>query len=339
MYDVIIIGGGPGGYLAAERLGHEKKKVLLIEEKYLGGTCLNVGCIPTKTLLNSAKQYVHAKEGEKFGVKAGNVSFDWGTIQKWKNEVTGKLRDGIAAQMKRFGVEVIAGRGEITAAPSGDKPGRVKISAASGGAASGSAAAEHEGRAILVCAGSVPSAPPIPGSKDNPKVVDSTGLLSIETVPKKLAVIGGGVIGVEFAGLFSSLGSEVTVIEMMDEIVPFMDKEQSPLLRRAMKNSGGGGTVDFKLGCKVDSIEGSAVNYSAKDGAKEKAAADLVLMAAGRRPVLDSWGAAAAGVDVVAKGVSVNERMRTNIPGIWAAGDVTGKSLLPTRHTAWRKWP
>jgi len=235
MYDVIIIGGGPGGYLAAERLGHAKKKVLLIEEKYLGGTCLNVGCIPTKTLLNSAKLYVHAKEGEKFGVKAEKVSYDWAAIQRWKNEVVSKLKDGIAGQMKNYGVEIIEGKGQLAAAPFKKPDGEkiVKVKALSGGKS-----AEYEGRSVLICAGSVPSAPPIPGSKDNPKVLDSTALLSAENVPKKLAVIGGGVIGVEFAGLFASLGSEVTVIEMMDEIVPFMDKEQAPLLRRAMKSSG-----------------------------------------------------------------------------------------------------
>ncbi|MDR1307231.1 MAG: NAD(P)/FAD-dependent oxidoreductase [Treponema sp.] len=328
MYDVIIIGGGPGGYLAAERLGQGKKKVLLIEEKYLGGTCLNVGCIPTKTLLNSAKHYVHAREGEKFGVKAPDVSFDWQAMQKWKNEVTGKLREGVAGQMKRFAVEVVSGRGEILAAPSGTKAGRVKVTPGGG------TAAEHEGRAILVCAGSAPALPPIPGSSGQLGVVDSTGLLSVEAAPKRLAVIGGGVIGVEFAGLFSSLGSEVTVIEMMDEIVPFMDREQSPLLRRAMKSSAGGGTVDFKLGCKVESINGATVNYRTKEGVKAEAAADLVLMAAGRRPVLDTWGAGAAGLDLTRRGVTVNDRMRTNIPGIWAAGDVTGKSLLA--HSAYR---
>ncbi|MDR2662783.1 MAG: dihydrolipoyl dehydrogenase [Treponema sp.] len=326
MYDVIIIGGGPGGYLAAERLGQGKKKTLLIEEKYLGGTCLNVGCIPTKTLLNSAKHYVHAKEGEKFGVLAPGVSFDWNKMRSWKNEVTGKLREGIAGQMKRFAVEVVSGRGEILAAPSGTRPGRIKVS--------GGTTAEYGAQAILAAPGSSPAFPPIPGSRDNSKVVDSTGLLSVEAAPKKLAVIGGGVIGVEFAGLFSSLGSEVTVIEMMDEIVPFMDRDQAPLLRRGMKNSAGGGSVDFKLGCKVESIDGAVVRYSTKDGAKAEAAADLVLMAAGRRPVLDTWGAAAAGLDMTGKGVAVNERMRTNIPGIWAAGDVTGKSLLA--HSAYR---
>jgi dihydrolipoamide dehydrogenase len=159
-------------------------------------------------------------------------------------------------------------------------------------------------------------------------VVDSTGLLSALTVPKRLTVIGGGVIGVEFAGLFSALGSQVQVIEMMDEIVPFMDKEQAPLLRRAMKG------VEFKLGCKVAGIDGATIRYGTKDGKAEKAEADLVLMAVGRRPVVNTWGAEAAGVDYSPKGVAVDDRMRTNIPGIWAAGDVTGKSLLA--HSAYR---
>jgi dihydrolipoamide dehydrogenase len=321
MYDTIIIGGGPAGYLAAERLGHHKKKVLLIEEEHLGGTCLNVGCIPTKTLLNSAKLFVHAKEAEKFGVKAEGLSYDWSAIQNWKTEVVTKLRGGIESQMKRFGVEVVNARGEILAAPSGEKAARVRAIAPDGNT-------EHEGKTILLCAGSVPVLPPIPGAKGNPLLVDSTELLAVESVPKRLAVIGGGVIGVEFAGLFSALGAEVTVIEMMDEIIPFMDREQAPLFRRAMKG------VDFKLGCKVEKIEGSSVHYTDKKGKAEVKEADLVLMAVGRKPVIDTWGAAAAGVDCGPKGVAVDDRMRTNIPGIWAAGDVTGKSLLA--HSAYR---
>jgi len=320
-YDTIIIGGGPAGYLAAERLGHQKKKVLLIEEQYLGGTCLNVGCIPTKTLLNSAKLFVHAKEAEKFGVKAEGLSYDWSAIQNWKAEVITKLRGGIESQMKRFGVEVINGRGEILSAPSGEKAAKVRSVAPNGNA-------EHEGKTILVSTGSVPVLPPIPGANDNPLLVDSTGLLAVESVPKRLTVIGGGVIGVEFAGLFSALGAEVTVIEMMDEIVPFMDKEQAPLLRRAMKG------VDFKLGCKVEKIDGSAVHYTDKKGKAEIKEADLVLMAVGRKPVTDTWGASTAGIDHSPRGVVVDDRMRTNIPGVWAVGDVTGKSLLA--HSAYR---
>ena len=331
MYDVIIIGGGPGGYLAAMRLGHAKKKVLLIEDTFLGGTCLNVGCIPTKTLLNSAKLYVMAKEGEKYGIKSENPSYDWQAMQRWKNEVVLKLKGSIAAQLKNYGVEVIEGRGEITAPPrkkpGGEKTATVKVDAAG-------KISEHEGRAVLICTGSVSTVPAIKGSGNNPKVLDSTALLSVPEVPKKLAVIGGGVIGVEFAGLFSSLGSEVTVIEMQDEIIPFMDNEQAPLYRRAMKKSGGGGSVDFKLGSKVTEINGSAVNFSSKDQAGETCTAELILMAAGRHPLIDGWGAKASGVDVTPKGVKTDSRMRTNIPGIWAAGDVTGESFLA--HSAYR---
>jgi dihydrolipoamide dehydrogenase len=224
--------------------------------------------------------------------------------------------------MKRFGVEVAGGRGEILSPPSGETPAKIKSVSLDG------KTTEHEGKTILVCAGSIPVMPPIPGAKDNPKVADSTALLSIDQVPKRLAIIGGGVIGVEFAGLFSALGSQVAVIEMMDEIVPFMDKEQAPILRRAMK------AVDFKLGCKVEKIDNATVHYTTKDGKQEKHEADLILMAVGRRPVLDSWGAAAAGLNIKGAGVVVDDWMRTNIPRIWAAGDVTGKSLLA--HTAYR---
>lgn len=321
MYDVAIIGGGPGGYLAAERLGHLGKKVLLIEKSFLGGTCLNVGCIPTKTLLNSAKQYAHALEAHKFGVKVEGVSYDWKAMLAWKKDVVEKLRGGIASQMKRFKVDVVEGSGSIVGR------GIVRATGADG------LTTDYECKAILVSTGSSPAMPPIPGSKDNPKVVDSTGLLDYPSVPKRLCVIGGGVIGVEFASLFSALGAEVSVVEMMDEIVPFMDAEQAPILRRAMK------AVDFKLGCKVEKLEGATVFYTTKAGAAEKVEADLVLMAVGRRPNLQGWGAETVGLDLsprggVPKGVTVDDRMRTNVNGIWAAGDVTGRSLLA--HSAYR---
>ncbi len=315
-YDVIIIGGGPGGYVAAERLGAHKKKVLLIEKTALGGTCLNVGCIPTKTLLNSAKVYVHALEGGKIGVKSEGISFDWSAMQAWKGEVVEKLRGGIAATEKKLGVEVIAATARLLA------PGKVEAVDAAG------ATTVHEAQAVIIATGSVPAMPPIPGAKDNPKIVDSTGLLELKQLPKRLCVIGGGVIGVEFAGLFSALGCQVEVVEMMDEIVPFMDKEQAPVLRRAMKG------VGFRLGCKVERIEGATVFYRTKDGAEAKAESDLVLMAVGRRPVLEGWGAKEAGLDLGPKGLNVDERMRTNLPRVWAVGDVTGKSLLA--HSAYR---
>ncbi|MEN6477460.1 MAG: dihydrolipoyl dehydrogenase [Rectinema sp.] len=310
-YDVIIIGGGPGGYLAAERLAEAGKKVLLTEKGDLGGTCLNVGCIPTKTLLNSAKYYLHAKDGAKFGVKTESVSFDWAAMQAWKREVVEKLRNAIALTEKKLGVEIAAGSASLLG------PGKVAVNGV-----------VHEAAAVIVATGSLPAMPPIPGARDNPQVVDSTGLLAVTDVPKRLCVIGGGVIGIEFASLFSALGSTVEVVEMLDEIVPFMDREQAPVLRRAMKG------VSFRLGCKVERIEGGTVHYRAKDGTEARAEADLVLMAVGRRPALDGWGAKEAGLDCSPRGVAVDNRMRSNLPGVWAVGDITGKSLLA--HSAYR---
>lgn len=311
-YDVVILGGGPGGYNAAIRAGQLGLKAACVEGRAtLGGTCLNVGCIPTKTLLNSAKYYLHAREGAKFGVRADNVTYDWAAMQAWKREVVEKIRNAVALTEKKLGVQVVSGEAKLAG------PGKVELNGES-----------HDAAAIIVAAGSSPAMPPIPGARGNPLVVDSTGLLAVADVPKRLCVIGGGVIGVEFASLFSSLGSAVDVVEMLDEIVPFMDREQAPVLRRAMKQ------VNFRLGCAVQRIEGGTVFYKAKDGAEASVEADLVLMAVGRRPNLDGWGAKESGIDFTPKGVTVDARMRTNLPGVWAAGDVTGRSLLA--HSAYR---
>ena len=313
MFDVIVIGGGPGGYLAAERLGHRGKKVLVIEKQYMGGTCLNVGCIPTKTLLNSAKHYLHAKEAGQFGVHTDNVSFNMTEMMSWKEQVVKTLRSGVTASVKKCGAQIIEGTGVIVA------PGSVKVA---------ETGETYQAKAILVAAGSVPAMPPIPGAKDNPAVVDSTGLLSVGACPERLCVIGGGVIGVEFASLFGTLGSQVSVVEMMDEIIPPMDKDQAPLLRKALHNT------TFHLGCKVERLEGGTVHFTTKDGKQESVTADLVLMAVGRRSETQSWGGKEIGLDITPKGVNVDDRMRTNITGIWAAGDVNGRSMLA--HSAYR---
>jgi dihydrolipoamide dehydrogenase len=311
VYDVIVIGGGPGGYLAAERLAAEKRSVLLLEKEHLGGTCLNVGCIPTKTLLACAKTYLHTKEAERFGVFAESVRFDFGAMQAWKAEVVARLRQGIAAKQRKLGVDVLAAEGRLLGAGRVEAAGEVR-----------------EAKAIIIATGSSPVLPPIPGAQGNPHVVDSTGLLASSAVPERLAVIGGGVIGVEFACLFSALGSKVEVIEMLDEIVPFMDREQASAYRRAM------GDVAFRLSSRVERLEGGTVVFRGKDGNEQRLEAELVLMAVGRKPNVSGWGATEAGLDAGPKGVVVDERMRTNLPGVWAIGDVTGKSLLA--HSAYR---
>ena len=308
-FDVIVLGAGPGGYLAAERLGHAGKRVALVEEQYLGGTCLNVGCIPTKTLLNGAKNYLHAKEAGQFGVDAQGVSVNWAQMQAWKDQVVKGLVAGVAATERKVGVTVINGRGRL------DAPGRVTVE--------GTAyTSDH----VIIATGSVPAMPPLPGTQDNPALVDSTGILSLPEVPARLAVIGGGVIGVEFASLYSTLGSKVTVIEMAPEILPFMDDDLAARARAAMKD------VAFELGCRVESLDGGTVHYS-KDGQSKSVEADVVLMAVGRRPATAGWGAEEAGLEID-RGVVVDDTMRTNLPNVWAIGDVTGRSLLA--HAAYR---
>ena len=310
-YDVIIIGGGPGGYLAAERLGQAGRKVLLAEEQALGGTCLNVGCIPTKSLLNSAKLYAHAHGSAAYGVDADNVRFDWDRVQAWKQRVVKTLVAGVTAAEKRQGVTVARAHATLVG------PGVVEVDGVR-------TTADH----VIVAAGSVPAMPPIPGTQGNPAVLDSTGLLAIDHVPGRLAVIGGGVIGVEFASLFATFGATVDVIEMLPEIVPFMDDELAAKLRAGM------GDVTFHTSCAVTSVEGGTVHYKNPAGEPAAVAADAILMAVGRRPLLDGWGAAEAGLDVTRKGVTIDDTCRTNLPNVWAVGDVTGRSLLA--HAAYR---
>ncbi len=310
-FDIIIIGAGPGGYVMAERAGHLGKKVLLIEKQYLGGVCLNWGCIPTKTLLNSAKHYVHAKEAPEFGVTTGEVKFDLTKAMAWKNEVIDTLRAGIAFMMKKNKVTVVNGEAKFLG------PRKVQVGDK-----------VYEGTDVVIATGSSPFVPPIPGAKQ-PHVMTSTEILSIDKMPKTLTVIGGGVIGIEFASFFSSLGVKVDVIEMLEEIIPFMDREQAKEFRKALK-----GKVEFNLGCKVTAIDGHEVKYTNAKGEAKSIQADLVLMSVGRVPNLGNMGFEEAGLDFDRRGIKVDEQQRTNLPNVYAIGDVTGKSQLA--HSATR---
>lgn len=310
-FDVVIIGGGPGGYISAERLAHAGKKVLLAEAENPGGTCLNVGCIPTKSLLNSAKLYAHALDAKRFGISCNDVSYDWQQIQAWKSQTVSTLVGGVTQMLKRGKVDLRKVWAKLLA------PGKVQVG-------NEVVTTEH----VIIATGSVPVMPPLPGCKGNPAVVDSTGLLALDHVPNKLVVIGGGVIGVEFASVFSALGSEVHVVEMATEILPFMDDELASLTRKAMPK------VSFHLGSRVEEIKGSTVVYTDSEGKAQELAADTILMAVGRRPLLEGWGAQEVGLDLDRRGVKVDNTMRTNLPNVWAVGDVTGKSLLA--HAAYR---
>ena len=311
MFDLIIIGAGPGGYEMAERAGHRGQNVLLIEKANLGGVCLNHGCIPTKTLLNSAKHYVHAKEAPEFGVTTGEVSIDLKKVMAWKQEVIETLRAGIAGLMKKSKVTVLNGEAKFIG------PGKVDVDGEI-----------HEGKNVVIATGGSPFVPPIPGA-DQAHVMTSKEILTIEELPESLVVIGGGVIGIEFASFFSSLGVKVDIIEMLDEIIPFMDRGQAKRFRAALR-----GKVDFNLGCKVTAIDGHDVKYTDQKGEERSINADVVLMSVGRVPNLGNMGFEEARLDFDRKGIKTDDQMRTNLPNVYAIGDVTGKSQLA--HSATR---
>lgn len=319
MYDLAIIGAGPGGYVAAERAGAKGLKVVLFEKKELGGVCLNEGCIPSKTLLYSAKTYDHAVEGEKYGIKADKVEFDFSKIMARKDKVVKTLVGGVGMKMKSNKVEVIKSAAMIK----GRKDGVVNIEADG---------KNIEAKNLLICTGSEAFVPPIPGLDAKSDVIlTNREALKLKEKPEKLVIIGGGVIGMEFANIFNSLESEVTIIEMMPEILTGMDPESSAMLRKDFAKKG----IKFNLECKVTEVKGNEVVFETKAGKKETVKGDKILVAVGRRPVTEGFGLENIGVELFKGGIKVDEKLRTNIPNVYAAGDVTGFSLLA--HTASRE--
>ena len=317
MYDLAIIGGGPAGYVAAEKAGAAGQSVVLFEKRELGGVCLNEGCIPTKTLLYSAKMYDHATGGKKYGITAGEVSYEYKKIADRKTKVVRKLVAGIKMKMEAAGVIVVRGEAVIER---GDAQG---VAIACDGQS-------YEAKNLLICTGSEAFVPPIPGVEDNPTVLTNREMLALTEAPASLVVIGGGVIGMEFASYCNSLGVPVTVIEMMPEILGAMDKEIAETLRAVYAKRG----VKFCLQCKVTRIEGNAVFYTDADGNELQCEGDRILMSIGRRAVLKGYGLENIAVEAE-RGIKVNARMQTSLPNVYAAGDVTGFSMLA--HTASRE--
>ena len=319
MIDLAIIGGGPAGYVAAERAGAKGLKVVLFEKRELGGVCLNEGCIPTKTLLYSAKIYDSAIHGDKYGVFAKDATFDFGKIVDRKSRVVRRLVAGVGAKMKAHGVQVVKGEAMIE----GRSSEGIKISCNG---------EQFMAANLLICTGSEAFVPPIPGLKEAGDIIlTNREILALKEQPKSLVIIGGGVIGMEFASFYNSLGTKVTVVEMLPEILNGLDKELSAMLRGIYAKKG----VEFNLSCKVTKIDGNVVTYVDAENNEHTVSGDKILVSIGRRPVTAGFGLENLGVELNRGGIKVDNKMRTNVPGVYAAGDVTGFSLLA--HTASRE--
>ena len=326
MYDLAILGGGPGGYVAAGRAGAAGLSVVLFEKRELGGVCLNEGCIPTKTLLYSAKVYDYTRHADRYGVNVPESTIDFGAIFKRKEKVVKKLVGGVKVQMRNANVEVIKEEAVIA----GKEAGGFVLTAGE---------ASYSARNILVCTGSEAAVPPIPGLREGlgGVVVTNREILSLTEQPQRLVVIGGGVIGMEFASFFNSIGTQVTVVEMLPKILGPLDDEISAMLQAQYAKKG----VEFHLSCKVVAVEGNEVVYEDAEGNTCRAAGDKILVSVGRRASIQGIGLENIGVELALNpagrpyGIKVDEKMRTSVPGVYAAGDVTGFSMLA--HTASRE--
>ena len=271
MFDLAIIGGGPGGYVAAERAGAKGLQVVLFEKRELGGVCLNEGCIPTKTLLYSAKVYDYARHGDKYGVSVENATFDYSRIVARKEKVVKKLVGGVKVQMRNAGVEVVKAEAVISGR------GREGFLLQAG-------ENSYEAKNLLLCTGSEAAVPPIPGLREGlgGAVVTNREILALGERPESLVVIGGGVIGMEFASFFNSIGTKVTVVEMLPKILGPLDDEISAMLQAQYAKKG----VEFHLSCKVVAVEGNEVVYEDPEGRTCRAAGDKILVSVGRRAAL-----------------------------------------------------
>lgn len=317
IYDIAIIGGGPAGYTAAERAAAGGLKTVLFEKKAIGGVCLNEGCIPTKTLLYSAKLWDNMKGAAKYGISVSEGSaFDMKKIIDRKNKIVKKLTGGVKMTVTSYGATIVEQEAVIT----GEQGARIHISA--GGET-------YEVTYLLVCTGSDTVIPPIPGLSETDYWTSKEALESTE-LPGSLVIIGGGVIGMEFASFFNSMGVQVSVIEMMPEILGAMDKETSAMLRAEYQKRG----IRFDLNTRVTAVSKEGVTIE-KDGKSSLVAADKVLVSVGRKANLGRVGLDKLNIELLRNGVKVDEHLQTSHPRVYACGDITGRSMLA--HTAIRE--
>ncbi len=315
--DVAVLGGGPGGYTAAIRAAQLGASVVCVErEPALGGTCLRVGCIPTKAWVQSAHALHAAREtNAKLGVVTSEPSLDFPTVAAWKDGVVKQMTGGVASLFKAFGVTWAAGHGRFTG------PNTLAVE---GGE-------DVTFRAAVIATGSYPMRPPIPGL-DTPRCVDSTGLLAQTEVPRRLVVLGGGIIGCEFASIFDRFGSEVTIVEMLDTLIPQEDGDAAKELAKQLKRRG----IALHLGKQCTGVEDQGSQLVVHFGEGETAACDLMLVSVGRAPLVQDLGLEALGLDGDPRtGIATDDRMATSVPHVYAVGDVAGRWQLA--HTAFRE--
>ncbi|MCH5228815.1 MAG: dihydrolipoyl dehydrogenase [Muribaculaceae bacterium] len=314
--DLLIIGAGPGGYETAITAARQGKSVILFNGDKLGGTCLNEGCIPTKCLCRNAEVVTLFKEGEKYGIDNFTFTLDYNKVLSRKIEVVESLRGGVETMLNQAKVKIVNAKASFKDAKTLIADGQ-----------------EYEGDRIIIATGSVSKSLPIPGH-DLKCVMDSTALLNLEYVPDKLTIIGGGVIGMEFASIFSQLGSKVTVIEYMKQILPPFDSDIAKRLKQVLTKKG----INIITGAAAKEIRQNEfyeieVTYELK-GKEEKVISSDLLMAVGRAPRVEGLNLEVAGVKYSNKGIPVDDFMQTNIPGIFAIGDVNGRMMLAHVATA-----
>src|SRR5579862_4162976 len=315
--DVAVLGGGPGGYTAAIRAAQLGAKVACIEkEPELGGTCLRVGCIPTKAWVQTAFALKEAEEHfAKFGVNVGRAELDFGASNAWKAGVVNQMTSGVAGLFKANGVEWVKGFGRFTDANTIAVEGGENVTF----------------KQAVVATGSFPLRPPIPGL-DSPRCVDSTGLLAQESVPERLVILGGGIIGCEFASIFNRFGSEVTIVEMLDGLIPQEDADAAKELAKQFSKRG----IALQLGKQCTKVEDDGSQVTVHFGEGETVQADLMLVSVGRAPLVEGLGLEAAGVEFDKRaGIANDDHRRTSVPHIYAVGDCAGHWQLA--HTAFRE--
>lgn len=313
--DLIVIGAGPGGYVAAIRAAQLGMTVTLIEKNEVGGTCLNVGCIPTKAFYANAGVINTVRNSTAHGIISGGLELDMAAVIKNKKKIVKQLTTGVRSLLKANQVQVVKGTAKLLAADT------VEVSGVDG------MTELHKAKHILIATGSKPAPLPASGAELD-VVIDSTAALALDEIPKHLLIVGAGVIGIEFAGIYRAFGSEVTVVEYMPDILPNMDRELAGKLKKEMEGQG----IDFHLAAKVASVKekdgGAVATVETKDGQKE-IVCDIVLSATGRLPNVTALNLSGVGVDSDSKGfVVVDENYETSVPGVYAIGDIIPGPML-----------